>query len=221
MSTICYDIPDNLNFPTKLDTHLFSKLLIDSEIIHTKNSAPGDNLPYPYFLSDKFYFMKKIFCLVVICLFVFVAGKTQSIFMSIAGVTGGQSGEEIKALELKMDAPVNTGGGGSGPPVGITKPGLLMVKKINGTSTTNLFEKMIAATKITEVIFTYNDNSNTPYFIITLTDAYLAQFYWLSPECPTCIKLEHQLGFTFAKMKIQDLVAGTTKTWDVAGNIIN
>ncbi|MGZ8511625.1 MAG: hypothetical protein ACXWWA_14660 [Chitinophagaceae bacterium] len=68
---------------------------------------------------------------------------------------------------------------------------------------------------IPEVIFEYYDAGNKLYYSITLTNAYLTQLGWLTPECLNCLKLELQAGFVFKTYKTFDAATGMKVTWDI------
>ena len=143
----------------------------------------------------------------------------QKIIMKIASSTA-QFGEEVRALEFQINAdPPSTI---YGP--GKAQPGTLMIKKTNDVSTGALFNGIVKGTIIPEVLFEYYDTditiNKTPYYTITLGNANVLQLYWLSPECPTCLKLEHQVGFVFKTMKTVDNVTGQTRLWNIATGTI-
>ncbi len=139
--------------------------------------------------------------------------NAQKIIMKVSGTTG-VNGEEVRALEFGIESPTNFLSG-SGVSVGKAVPGSLKVKKNNDKSTSNLFKNLIKGVHFQEVSFEYYDGSNVLYYVITLSTAFVNKILWLSPECPTCLKLEHQVEFVFAKMKTEDKINNITLTWDV------
>jgi len=143
----------------------------------------------------------------------------QQILMKIGSVTAAD-GEQVKALEFQVTAPSTfSGGGGAGH--GKAIPGYLSIKKDNGKSTTSFLKDIVDGSHLPEVIFEYYKASDKePYYTITLTDALITQLYWLSPECPTCLKLEMQVGFVFKKYKTFDAESGQTITWDIQAGAI-
>lgn len=156
--------------------------------------------------------MKKLYLLLILFIAISERGVAQKILMKITSVTA-PAGEEVKALEFQINATTNFTSG-SGAAVGKPVPGSLMIKMPTNTSTSEMFKKIVMGTSIPEVVFEYYDASNTLYYTITITNAFLTQLYWLSPECPTCLKLEQQLGFVFKTMKTVD-ANGVTLTWDI------
>lgn len=128
--------------------------------------------------------------------------------------------EEIKALEFKMDAEVSYLKG-TGVSVGKPLPGQLILKKNIDSTTNGFFRKMITGTFLPFVQIDYSDKNNLNYYSITLTDVFVTQLYFLSPECPTCIKLEHQVGLVFSTIKIEDKINNTTSTWDITKMTLN
>ncbi|HMO62255.1 MAG TPA: type VI secretion system tube protein Hcp [Ferruginibacter sp.] len=163
--------------------------------------------------------MKKIVLLLALAIFgAALQSQAQKILMKITNVTDAK-GEEVRALELQMNRAAGTSTGGGGTSVGKTDPGYLIIKKTHDKSTNELFKKMAQGTFMPEAIFEYYDASNTLYYKITLTNVLLMQFYYLSPECPGCLKLEHQVAFSYDKIKVEDLANGGNNNWDIKLNI--
>lgn len=149
-----------------------------------------------------------------------LAGKavSQSIIMKIGTVTEA-GGEEVKAADFRIDAATTYGTGG-GTSVGVPKVSEFIVKKNMGKSTQDLYRKILAGTVTPEVIIEYR-NADSAYLRITLKDVYISNFYWLSPECPTCIKTEHQIAFVPKKIETYDLITGVKVNYDVVTRVIN
>jgi hypothetical protein len=58
--------------------------------------------------------------------------------------------------------------------------------------------------------------SKSPYYTLKFGGVYITQVGFLSPECPTCIKLEHQIGMVFKTVELTDAINGTYTKWDVS-----
>ena len=158
--------------------------------------------------------MRKKSCIIlIISMVVSSYGMAQKILMKIGSFTA-TGGEEVRALEFQINAATSYTQGG-GVSVGKANPGSLMVKRTHNKSTSELFKKIVAGASFADVIFEYYDAGDKLYYTITLGNVFLTQVYWLSPECPTCLKLEQQLGFVFKTIKTTDAVTGVTLTWDV------
>lgn len=164
----------------------------------------------------------RIIVLLSILLAISAGAHAQKIMMKVSYARPAVYGdaEEIRALEFKMNAAV-TYTSGAGASVGKAIPGELIIKKNTDSTTTALFRKMVGGTNYPFVQIEYFDKNNLNYYSITLTDVYVTQLYFLSPECPTCIKLEHQVGLVFSTIKIEDKINNTSSTWDIARMIVN
>lgn len=165
--------------------------------------------------------MKSIYILLV-SLFVMgvLPAGAQKILLKIASVTA-MAGEEVKAAELRGDGSISwSGTGGGGASVGKVSIKDMLIKKQNGTSTNELFKKLLQGTAIPVVVIEYYDSNNTLFFTITLKTVFVTNFYWLSPECPTCLKLEHQVAFAAKQIETYDVATGVTVKFDVSTNLI-
>jgi len=141
--------------------------------------------------------------------------NAQKILLKIASITA-VAGEDVKAVEFKIDATATwIGGGGGGGRANFHE---VLIKKGNNTSTNELFKKVATGTVLQTVVLEYYNASNVLYFTITLRQVYVTNFYWLSPECPTCLKLEHQVAFVPRQIETTDAVTGITYKFDVATN---
>lgn len=155
-----------------------------------------------------------LFCFVFI--FSVNAAFSQKIMMKIAGITPA-NGEQVKALEFKTEAETSMIKGG-GASVGIPTPGELLIKKNVDTSTSEFLRKMVSGYNFAEIVFEYIDtvgSKSVTTYIITLSQAYVTQAQWLTPECPGCLSLEHQLGFVFSKIKFDDPIRKKVITWNI------
>lgn len=158
--------------------------------------------------------------LVFILLLNVTTASSQKILLKIASVTAA-AGEEVKAAELRADGSISwSGAGGGGASVGKVSIKDLLIKKQNNTSTNDLFKKLLQGTAIPSVVIEYYDSNNTLFFTITLKTVYVTNFYWLSPECPTCLKLEHQVAFSAKQIETFDVATGITVKYDVSTNLI-
>ena len=158
--------------------------------------------------------MKKTLFLLLITLMI-TSGKSigQNILMKISSVTAA-AGEEVRTLDFQINAASSwTKGGGAS--VGKPNPTNLIIKKPNNKSTSDLFKSIGQGKSIPEIIFEYYDTANKLYYSITLTNVFLTQLNWLTPECPTCLKLELQVGFVFKTYKTFDVASGMKVTWDI------
>lgn len=164
--------------------------------------------------STKLSAMKKIYLLLVSLLILGACpASAQKILLKIASVTAA-AGEEVKAAELRADGSISWSGGGAA--VGKVSVKDFLIKKQNGTSSNDLFKKLLMGTAIPTVILEYYDASNTLYFTITLKTVFVTNFYWLSPECPTCLKLEHQVAFAPKQIETYDVATGVTVRYDLS-----
>ncbi len=159
--------------------------------------------------------MKKFFSLLALLAFSFGPANAQKIVLKIASITPA-AGEEVKAAEFKVEFPVVLSGGAAGKPVFKD----FLIKKSNGTSSNELYKKLLTGVIIPVVMIEYYDAANNIYFIITLKQVSVSNFYWLSPECPTCLKLEHQVGFVGRQIETYDVSTGVTVKFDVILNSI-
>ena len=161
--------------------------------------------------------MKKLLTLLVICLLLNNGLlSAQKILLKIASITP-PAGEEVKAVEFKIDATATWVGGGGGTSSRAIFHDLL-IKKTNNTSTNELFKKLVTGTYIPVVVLEYYSASNVLYFTITLKTVIVTNFFWLSPECPTCLKLDHQVAFAPKQIETTDAVTGITFRFDVSLN---
>lgn len=157
----------------------------------------------------------KPFLLAASLLFAFCQDAVaQKILMKITNITP-TAGEEVKALDFRINASSSYVKGG-GASVGRPAPDSLIVKKSADKSTSDLLKKLVAGSAYPEVIFEYYDNTNVNYYTITLTGALVTSLYWLSPECPTCLKLEQQLSFVMSSIKMEDKLNKTTITYNIS-----
>jgi len=158
--------------------------------------------------------MKKQFALLIFSLLLICCHTmAQKILLKIGSVTAG-GGEEVKALEFKVEAVTSWGTGGVS--VGAPKVNEILIKKFNNTSTNELSRKILTGTSFPTVILEYYDAANVMYFRITLKSVFVSNFFWLSPECPTCLKLEHQVAFVAKQFETFDVATGVTLGYDVA-----
>ena len=160
--------------------------------------------------------------LLAVGLLLAVGINAQKIIMKIQGVTVPE-GEEIQAFDWKNTSPYPDGSiGGGGGGYGKADPGLIMVKKAVDKSTNKLMVQLAKAIVLPEeLIFEFyaNNTDKDPYYRIRCQHAVVKQFYYLAPECPTCIKLVHQVGFSPGEtVKFENLLTGETNTWNIAEN---
>lgn len=139
--------------------------------------------------------------------------------MKITGITA-TAGEEVKALDFRINAASSylKGGGAS---VGRPAPDSLIIKKAVDKSTNDFLKKIVQGAGYQEVIFEYYDNANVNYYTITLTGALLTSLYWLSPECPTCLRLEHQVSFVMSTVKMEDKINKSILTYNIGASTVN
>ncbi len=160
--------------------------------------------------------MKKLIGLLIVSIFLTNSQlSAQKILLKIASVTAA-AGEEVKAVEFKTESKMTWIGGGSGQ--GRATIHDLLIKKSNNTSTNELFKRVTFGTVLPTVILEYYNASNVLYFTITLRQVFVNNFFWLSPECPTCLKLEHQVSFAPRQIETTDAVTGITFKFDVVTN---
>jgi type VI protein secretion system component Hcp len=143
---------------------------------------------------------------------------SQKILLKIGDLTA-TDGEEVKALEWKVDAPSSwvLGGGVSiGKPAG----GILTIKYDHNKSGDAIFRRITTGASFPEVLIEYYDATDLLYYSIKLTDAFVTQYYHLSPECPGCLKLEHQVSFVYKTVTLTDPINETITTWNVTNNLV-
>jgi type VI protein secretion system component Hcp len=164
--------------------------------------------------------MKPFLLAACLLLFAFCQdAAAQKILMKITNITPA-AGEEVKALDFRINASSSyTKGGGAS--IGRPAPDSLIIKKAVDKSTSDLLKKIVAGSAYPEVIFEYYDNNNVNYYTITLTGALVTSLYWLSPECPTCLKLEQQLSFVMSAIKMEDKITKATVTYNISAMTIN
>jgi len=163
----------------------------------------------------------KTIAILLSLLFAF-AGNAQKIIMRINNITGPQD-EEILAFDWKNtaiypDGSIGGGGGGTAK----ADPGLIMIKKEVAFSSNRLMKALAASETLSEeVVFEFysNNTDKVPYYIIKLANAVVKQFYYLAPECPTCLKLVHQIGFSpGTKVFFENKLLGQSNVWNIAEN---
>lgn len=160
----------------------------------------------------------KLFTLLLLAAIAVLPAFSQKILLKINSITDPE-GEEVRALDFRITSPVVLSGGGG---TGVSKATAadLIIKKTEGASTSDFFKKIVQSTTYPLVVFEYYNAANELYYTITLKDAKLTQLFWLSPECPSCLKLEHQVGFVFAQYTTEDKVTGKILTWNIPANTI-
>jgi hypothetical protein len=157
--------------------------------------------------------MKKQIILINI-LMLLLSGQlfAQKILLKISGITAA-AGEEVKAVDFKFEGTSTWGSGGV--TAGTVKVYPVLVKKTVGLSTHDIYKKLLMGSIYTpNVDLEYYDASNVMYFKISLVNAIVTNFYWLSPECPTCIQLEHQIAFNPRRIETFDVATGITVRYD-------
>lgn len=138
--------------------------------------------------------------------------------MRVVYTQGGalpETGEVVKALEFKIAAAV-TYGAGTGASVGKAQPGTLFIKKDIDSSANPFFRRIVQGVQSPTIVFDYFDNKNVNYYSITITDAFVTNIEFLTPECPSCLKLENLIGFVFKTIKLEDKIKKINTTWDIA-----
>jgi type VI protein secretion system component Hcp len=131
---------------------------------------------------------------------------SQKILLKISNTITGQNGEILSAVELKQSTtpPTNPQGGNTGHPVFET----LMIKKPFANSTNYIWRASLQQggpnSFFPTVDLEYYNAGNVLYYKITLINARVYDFFYLSPQCPGCITLEHQIGFRFDKIEMMD-----------------
>src|SRR5688572_11587882 len=155
---------------------------------------------------------RKVPLLLLIVLLQGLPSQAQKILMKITGISA-VAGEEVSAVDFKFEA--TSTWGPTGVTAGTIKTIPVLIKKSNGTSTNELHKKLSTGTGLTpNVVLEYYNESNVLYFRITMLNAIVSNFYWLSPECPTCIKLEHQIAFNPRRIETFDVSTGITVGFD-------
>ena len=163
------------------------------------------------------YRQKSVAAVIIFLLLSFYC-NAQKILMK-AGASTDPAGEEVRAFEFGITSPSNFTSG-SGASIGKAVPGNIKIKKNAGKSTSDFFKNIVKRTAIPQVIFEYYDASNILYYTITISNVLITNLLWLSPECPSCLKLEHEIDFVFKTIKTDDLISGVTLTYDVSSQII-
>ncbi len=170
------------------------------------------------FVNPYIYLMKLLF--LALSFFAFSFANAQKILMKINGITL-TDGEEVLAFDWKNSADYSGllgGGGGSAKAIS----DLVMIKKAVAKSTNKLMLQLTKTQPMqVDVIFEFfaASTDKDPHYRITLKTPSVAQFYYLAPECPTCLKLVHQIGFFLgSSVMFQNLITGESNTWDIANN---
>jgi type VI protein secretion system component Hcp len=154
--------------------------------------------------------MKIKYCLLALCLLFSLVGNAQKILMK-GPAPIPVAGEEVTALSFQISAPFEpTLGGGGG--IGKATPNELQVKKKTGPSTPEFLKKMVTGNTYDYLKFEYYDNTDFNYYTITLGSegvladkgVFITDLRWLSPECPTCLSLDQQVGFRFVSITMED-----------------
>ena len=158
--------------------------------------------------------MKKKFA-VLLCFSLMTGGNNiaQKILLKIGSVTAA-GGEEVRAVDFKIDAATSWSLGG-GPTVGVPKVHEFLVKKTSNVSSNDIYRKILQGASYPEVVLEYYNISDRLYFKITLREVYISNFYFLSPECPTCLELEQQVAFVPKQIESFDVATGVTVGYDV------
>lgn len=155
---------------------------------------------------------KKIILLQLLLLLLCGQGFAQRILLKITGITAA-AGEEVKAVDFKFEGTSTWTSGGLS--AGTIKLYPVLIKKSAGQSTHDIYKKLLMGTVYSpNVDLEYYDAANVMYFRISLVNAIVTNFYWLSPECPTCIQLEHQIAFNPRKIETLDVATGVTVRYD-------
>lgn len=161
-------------------------------------------------MNKKFYFIFLALCM---------AGSpvwAQKILLKINTVTPA-AGEEVKAVELKTRKVCEFSAGGTS--CNVTEFDDLVIKKENNISTNELWRKSLSPTGPGSIMgnltLEYYNQANVLYHRIVLVNARISNFFWLSPECPNCIKMEHQVSFFFERIEMyDDLNGGAPVKWN-------
>ena len=136
----------------------------------------------------------------------------QKILLKITGITAA-AGEEVKAVDFKFEG--TSTWTTTGLSAGQMKLYPVLIKKASGLSTHEIYKKVLMGTVFTpNVELEYYDAANVMYYKISLVNALVTNFYWLSPECPTCIQLEHQIAFNPRRIETSDVATGITVKYD-------
>ncbi len=142
----------------------------------------------------------------------------QKIVLKIGAITAS-GGEEVRAVDFKIDAATSWSLGG-GASVGVPKVHEFLIKKTNNISSNDIYKKILQGSSYPEVVLEYYNVADKLYFRITLKDVYVSNFYFLSPECPTCLELEQQVAFVPKKIETFDIATGITVGYDVPERLV-
>ena len=104
-----------------------------------------------------------------------------------------------------------SGGGGGGSSV---KFETIKIKKLKDISTNELFKRSISGFHTTEATFEFYDLNAVLFYQIVLKDFTVNHFSFLSPECPGCAKLYHQLWFDYKQIEATDVTSGNVVRWN-------
>ena len=148
----------------------------------------------------------KHFCLLFFLITVAVTVNSQIIKLKITGVTS-LAGEEVLAFETGDTIPASStyGGGGGGSTV---RYETIKIKKLKDVSTNELFKRSINGLHTGEATFEFYDLNNVLFYQIVIKDFTVNHFSYLSPECPGCAKLFHQLWFDYKQIEVTDVASG-------------
>src|SRR5688500_4301298 len=110
----------------------------------------------------------------------------QSIKMKIANVTS-PAGEDLVAFQVSDTTFTAAAGGGGG--TGKTTFDFLKIKKLQDSSTIELWKRSVSGFIGPEITFEFYSATNILYFKIIIRDVTVNHFSYLMPECQGCSKM--------------------------------
>lgn len=147
------------------------------------------------------------YLLALILCFAFSAINAQSIKMKIAGLTAAD-GEDIVAFETSDTVPPLNATGGT---TGNTIFEYVKVKKLQNTSTVELWKRSVTAGAVTaNMTFEFYNAAQAMTFKIVLLNVNVQHFSFLNPECTNCSKLFNQMWLDYQSIETYDMIAGTS-----------
>lgn len=154
----------------------------------------------------------KIFLSLLCLLSLACVAKSQSIKMKIAGITA-DAGEDVIAFETgdTTNSSVGSGGGQTASP---SRFEFVKIKKVAGGSSNELFKRSTVSSHIADVTFEFYNTGAQLFYKVSIKNAVITHFSYLSPECTNCSKLYHEIWFDFDKIEVTDSATGVTVGYD-------
>ncbi len=159
--------------------------------------------------------------ILLLCIFAFAyKAQAQKILLQIPGITS-EEGEPVTAVEFVLENSIDLGSISGGGGAGKVRQKTFKFKKEAGVSTSSFFDSIVKGTVYDTVLFKYYDAADVLFYIIEFEKVLIAEMSWLSPECPSCIQLEHLVSIGFGKISTEDKINNIKKSWNFISNTTN